>query len=281
MVRNAADGDTIRLESKVAIITGAVGAIGTEASKLFAAHGAQVILADVSDEAGKTLASEIGSSAHYKHCDVSKEADVASVVDFAVEKFGKLDIMFNNAGIITPVENWDSFDMDDYDRSHAIMVRGVLAGIKHAARVMIPVKQGVILNTGSIASTVVSENFPLAYSICKTNIPGITSIAAYHLGKHGIRVNAISPLGMPSPIVVDWLLKTGVANVTFPVVKQAFIDISTLLGKTATEQDIAMGALFLCSDESRYVSGQNLVVDGGWSAGKAFNAFPKAFNAFP
>lgn len=104
---------------------------------------------------------------HTTHCDVTKEEDVASTVDFAVEKFGKLDTMFNNAGVITPNESLQDINLDDYDSSHAIVVRGVLAGIQHAARIMIPVSQGVILSIASISADFVSGDFPLAYNICK------------------------------------------------------------------------------------------------------------------
>ncbi|CAM6100640.1 unnamed protein product [Calypogeia fissa] len=263
-----------RLDGKVAIITGAAGGIGAEASRHFAAHGAQVIMADVTDGIGEKKASEIGSNALYRHCDVTKEEDVASTVDFAVEKFGKLDIMFNNAGVITPVEFLETFDIDSYDGYNAIMVRGVLAGIKHAARVMIPEKQGVILNTASVAAELTSGNFPLAYNICKSNLPGITKIAAYHLGKHGIRVNAISPHAIPTPLVLEWLNREGKTAITWEELEGAFIKASTIAGKRTTEQDVAKGALFLCSEDSGYISGQNLVVDGGWCSSKDYKILP-------
>lgn len=258
-----------KLDGKVAIITGAAGGIGTTVSKLFAAHGAQVIMADLTDEVGHRKASEIGPNAHYRHCDITKEEDVASAVDFAMEKFGKLDIMYNNAGIVTKVESLLDMELEYYDQAHAVMVRGVIAGIKHAARVMVPASQGVILTTGSIAGNFVSDDMPLAYTICKHNLPGLTKIAASRLGRYGIRVNAISPHGICTPMVVEWLRQTGVQT-TNEAVMQSFIKHSNLLGKTVTEDDIANGALFLCSDDSRYVSGQNLIVDGGWCDSKDY-----------
>ncbi|BBM97587.1 hypothetical protein MPTK1_1g06800 [Marchantia polymorpha subsp. ruderalis] len=252
-----------RLEGKVAIITGGAGAIGTATSKLFAAHGAQVVIADVSDERGEKLAQEIGHGAVYRRTDVTSEENVAATVAFAVEQFGQLDIMFNNAGVITPLDTFENLDMELYDRHTAVLVRGVVCGIKHAARAMIPRKRGVILNTASTASVRSGATMPLIYNINKFNIPGLTSVASFHLAKHGIRVNAVSPHGIPSGVVVDWLRLLG-CDSTWEKVVAAFKAASPLPDRHTTNEDIANAALFLCSDESGYISGQNLVVDAGF-----------------
>ncbi|KAG6547469.1 hypothetical protein Mapa_010917 [Marchantia paleacea] len=259
-----------RLEGKVAIITGGAGAIGTATSKLFAAHGAQVIIADVSDERGEKLAQEIDHGAVYRRTDVTSEENVASTINFAVKEFGKLDIMYNNAGVVTPLDTFENLDMEQYDRHTAVMVRGVVCGIKHAARAMIPQKRGVILTTASTASVSTGATMPLIYNINKSNIPGLTRVASFHLAKHGIRVNAISPHGIPSGIVVDWLRHLG-WDTTWDKVVAGFKSVSPLPDRHTTNEDIANGALFLCSDESGYISGQNLVVDGGFCSSVVYD----------
>ncbi|KAL2642681.1 hypothetical protein R1flu_010268 [Riccia fluitans] len=253
------------LEGKVAIITGGAGGIGSATARLFAAHGAYVIIADVDDKTGERVALQIGRRVLFKHCDVAQEANVAATVDFAIERFGKLDILYNNAGIASPLDTFQNLDMDIYDRCTAVNVRGVVLGIKHAARVMVPRRQGTILNTASIASVVTGGTMKLIYNMNKMNLPGLTKIAAYHLGKHGLRVNCISPAGIPTQMIVAWHKQFALEAIDMDTVEAAFLRCSPLDGKTCTTEDIARGALFLCSDDSGYVSGQNLIVDAGYT----------------
>ncbi|KAL3685021.1 hypothetical protein R1sor_003043 [Riccia sorocarpa] len=254
-----------RLEEKVAIITGGAGGIGSAAAKLFASHGAYVIIADKNDTAGEKVVQQIGGRVLFKHCDVSKEADVALTVNYALEKFGKLDILFNNAGVASPLQTFQGLNMDDYDRCTAVNVRGIVLGIKHAARVMVPRRTGIILNTASIASVATGGTIKLIYNMNKANIPGITKVAAYHLGKHGIRVNCISPAGLATEMVVDWHKKFVQENIDRHTLEKAFLRCSPLNGRICTTEDIAKGALYLCSDESGYISGQNLIIDAGYT----------------
>jgi xanthoxin dehydrogenase len=230
-----------------------------------------VILIDIVDESRQKKASEIGPNAHYKHCDVTKEEDVAAAVDFAVEKFGKLDIMFNNAGCPSPPEEFETSNIETYDRYHSIMVRGVLLGIKHAARVMVPAKKGVLVNTASICGVLASDDWPLAYAICNHNLPGITNLAACKLGMKGIRVNAVSPHVIPNDLARK-VYKTFGVDATMQEMRDCFISPSSLSGRTLSNDDVADGVLFLCSAEGGYVSGQNLVLDGGWCSSKGYNA---------
>lgn len=251
------------MEGKVAIITGGAGAIGAFTSKLFVAHGAKVVIADLDEEAGEKLVQEIGDGAVFRRTDVRIEESIESTVAFAVKELGKLDIMFNNAGVITQKCPFQDLDMEEYDRHTSIMVRGVVCGIKHAARAMIPNKRGVILNTASTASVTVGDAMPLVYSINKWNIPGLTKIASLHLTKHGIRVNSISPHAIPSGVVAEWLRQLG-RPMGYDAVAACFASASPLPNRHCTNEDIAKGALYLCSDESGYISGQNIVVDAGY-----------------
>ncbi|KAJ6330530.1 hypothetical protein OIU76_009176 [Salix suchowensis] len=158
-----------RLAGKVAIITGGASGIGEITSRLFVEHGAKVIVADVQDQAGQSLCKELGAgdNVFYVHCDVTRDADVKNVVDVAISRYGKLDIMFNNAGI---TGNTDptvlGTDNEDFKRVFEVNVYGGFLGAKHAARVMIPVKKGVIIFTSSVASVACGES-PHAYTMSK------------------------------------------------------------------------------------------------------------------
>ncbi|BBM97949.1 hypothetical protein MPTK1_1g09710 [Marchantia polymorpha subsp. ruderalis] len=252
-----------RLDGKVAIITGAAGAVGSVTAKVFADHGANVIVTDINDEAGEKVAQAISQNAVYRHCDVSKESHVAGVVDYAVKEFGKLDILHCNAGRLPAPVDFQTLDMEQYDRATGVLFRAVVLGIKHAARVMVPQKQGSILITASSLSLCVDPGVSLLYNLNKTNLVGLTKIAAGHLGSHGIRVNAVAPGPIPTEMSLDWAKNTGVAQ-TMDEFKQWLEAKSPLLGKLCTERDIANGALFLCSDESRYVNGHVLAVSAGY-----------------
>ncbi|KAG6555850.1 hypothetical protein Mapa_002491 [Marchantia paleacea] len=255
-----------KLEGKVAVITGAGGGMGSAASKLFAAHGAQVIMTDISKAEAEIIAQEIGPNAVFRECDVTKEDDIASTVDFAVKEYGKLDIMFNNAGAIDKVEigggELKDMDMEVYDKFNSVNVRGVMMGIKHAARVMAPAKQGAILNMGSAAAIMAGKDVAAIYSMTKSTIPGITKVCAFHLGKHGIRVNAIHPGHTPTKMIVELFNLAG-ANTNFEKLLQDYAQKSHLKNRTNTTMDIAKAALFLCSEDSATITGHNLIIDAG------------------
>ncbi|GLJ33731.1 hypothetical protein SUGI_0678080 [Cryptomeria japonica] len=192
-----------RLQGKVAIITGGSGGIGEATARVFANHGAKVIIADFADDAGVKLEQSLYPWATYIHCDVSKEQDVSATVDFAMEKHGKLDIMFNNAGVVgmqkgSVVEN----DMEDFQRVMNINVKGVMHGIKHAARVMIPNRKGTIISTASIAG-ILGGVTPYSYNASKHAVIRLTKSGAAELGKCGIRVNCISPAAIATDLLMN------------------------------------------------------------------------------
>ncbi|KAM3384176.1 hypothetical protein ACQJBY_008688 [Aegilops geniculata] len=194
----SASPDSRRLAGKVAVITGRVTAAE------FVRSGARVVLADVQDELGRAAAAELGGpdTACYTRCDVTDEAQVAAAVDLAVARHGRLDVMFNNAGITggnyaaSPIE---SLDMADFDRVMAVNLRGVAAGIKHAARAMAPRGEGCILCTSSTAGALAGSG-PHAYSVSKTAVVGMVRSAAAELAARGVRVNAISPYAIATPM---------------------------------------------------------------------------------
>ncbi|KAG8376709.1 hypothetical protein BUALT_Bualt09G0092100 [Buddleja alternifolia] len=256
-------GCRLRLQGKVALITGGASGIGEATAKLFTRYGAKVIIADFQDDRGQAVCKELGSTTiSYVHCDVTKESDVKNAVDFAVSKHGKLDIMFNNAGITPPLLYTSIFDSEKshFEKVFDVNVYGAFLGAKHAARVMVPAKSGSIIFTASVAA-VIGLEAPPAYTCSKHAVVGLSNHMCMELGKDGIRVNCISPFLVQTPMI-DGALGSAVDK---NKAAEWLATAANLKGVTLKAHHIAEAAAFLGSDESKYVSGLNLVVDGGYS----------------
>ncbi|XVF32961.1 hypothetical protein REPUB_Repub17cG0127800 [Reevesia pubescens] len=249
-----------RLEGKVALITGAASGIGEETVRLFVEHGAFVLIADVQDDLGNQVAESIGlDKVSYRHCDVRDEKQVEETVSYTVEKYGKLDILFSNAGIIGPLAGILELDMNCLDNIMATNVRGVAATIKHAARVMVSRNiRGSIICTASVASCLGGTG-PYGYTTSKHAIVGLVRGMCSELGAYGIRVNCVSPYGVATPLACN------AYNWEPSVVEANGCAVSNLKGIVLKARHIAEAVLFLASDESAYISGQNLGVDGGFT----------------
>ncbi|KAF7001653.1 hypothetical protein CFC21_017273 [Triticum aestivum] len=249
-----------KLDGKVALITGGASGIGECTARLFVQHGASVVLADIQDDLGARLCAELGPAASsYVRCDVTKEEDVAAAVDHTVARFGKLDIMFNNAGIGgAACHSIRDSTKEDFERVLAVNLVGPFLGTKHAARVMVPARQGCIIGTSSLASAVggVASH---AYTCAKRALVGLTENAATELGQHGIRVNCISPAAAATPLATGYV---GLDGEAFEMAMESF---ANLKGVGLRVKDIAAAVLFLACDDARYVSGHNLLIDGGIS----------------
>ncbi|MBA0617508.1 hypothetical protein Godav_026947 [Gossypium davidsonii] len=249
-----------RLEGKVALITGGASGIGEETARFFVQHGALVVIVDVQDDLGNQVAASIGlDKVSYRHCDVREEKQVEEAVSFTVEKYGKLDILFSNAGTLGSLTGILEIDLDDFDNTIATNVRGVAATIKHAARAMVAKNiRGSIICTGSVASFVGGTG-PNGYTTSKHAIVGLVRGACSELGAHGIRVNCVSPYGVATPLACR------AYNFEPSQLEANSYSASNLKGIVLKARHVAETVLFLASDESAYISGQNLAVDGGFT----------------
>lgn len=247
-----------RLEGKVALITGAASGIGEETARLFAENGASVVVADVQDELGHRVVESIGTDrASYLHCDVRDEKQVEEAVSYTVNKYGTLDVLFSNAGILGPLGGIQELDLTALDNLMAINVRGAAATIKHAARAMVARNiRGSIICTTSVAS-LVGGSGPCPYTMSKHALLGLVRSACSELGVYGIRVNSVSPFGVATPLSMNPF------HMAASEVEESISAVANLKGVVLKTKHIADAALFLASDESAYISGHNLVVDGG------------------
>ena len=249
---------TGRLGGKVAVVTGGASGIGEGTVRRFLQEGARCVLADLQDERGAELAAELGADTLFVHADVSDEVQVANLVEQAGARFGRLDCMFNNAGILGAVGPIAQTEAGDWQRTMDVLLNSVFYGIKHAARVMMPQRSGTIINTASTAGLRAGLG-PHAYTTAKHAIVGVTQSVATELGRHQIRVNAIAPGATVSGMTA--YVSTGDASALDEASRR--IARGVPLGRPGYPLDIANAALYLASDESSWTNGAVLVVDAG------------------
>jgi NAD(P)-dependent dehydrogenase (short-subunit alcohol dehydrogenase family) len=255
-----------RLEGIRAVITGAASGIGEATTRLFVAEGASVVMADIEDERGSAIAAELGDRCRYVHADVAVTGAVDAAVDLAVADFGGLDCVFNNAGVPGSLGTIEEADIDSFDRTVAVHLRGVFLGIKAAARVLRPQGHGSIINTSSVAA-LAAGYAGHDYSACKAAILQLTRTAANELGEDGVRVNAILPGAISTAIYGRAVgLDAEQAQRTVDFMTMALTNAAPIR-RAGTPADIAEAALWLASDGSAYVNGQAIVVDGGLTTG--------------
>jgi 3alpha(or 20beta)-hydroxysteroid dehydrogenase len=249
---------TGRLAGKVALITGAAQGQGAAAARAFVNEGAQVVIADIADDAGKALADELGEAAYYRHLDVTSEADWESAVTEAVETFGGLDVLVNNAGILMFSELTKT-SLQDYERVIRINQFGTFLGMRAVADVMAQRGGGSIVNSSSIEG-LGGMPWLVAYTASKFAIRGMTKSVAMELGPKGIRVNSVHPGMIDTGMIRDLAGPEGLEHGGKKVA----------LKRVGLPEDVAGVYVFLASDESSYCTGAEFVCDGGATATHAY-----------
>ncbi len=257
------------LDGKVAVVAGGTSGIGAGIAERFVEAGASVVLASPVVEEGEALAARLGDKARFHRTDVTEEAEVSALVAAAVAAYGRLDCMVNNAGIAGRFGGIAGLDLAQYERTLAVVLKGVVLGTKHAAAAMLRQGSGSIINTGSVAGSRAGYG-PYDYSAAKAAVIHFTRCVAMELGEKGVRANSISPGGIVTPIFAKAL------QLPPEQVGQSFAPLEAALARwhpiprAGRPDDIAGAALFLASDAASFVNGHDLVVDGGLVAGRSW-----------
>lgn len=263
-----------RLEGKVAVVTGAASGIGEGIATRFAEEGARVVVADIDATGGEKVAAAVGG--RFVACDVGVEADLAAAVAAAVDGFGGLDCFVGNAGyggVRGPITDLDEAG---YERTVAVLLKGVAFGMKHACRAMQAAGRGGSIITTSSVAGLMGGMGPHVYSACKAAVMGLTRSVALEQGPFGIRVNTINPGGIATPIFAKalGLDHDPEASVAIAALVAEGVAAGTPLGRVGMPADIAGAAVWLASEDSSYVTGQAIVVDGGLTAAKRLAELP-------
>lgn len=252
-----------RFENKVAVVTGGASGLGEATARLLVAEGGKVVVADYDATRGQAVADSLGDAARFAKCDVTVESDVAAAIDLAVDTWGRLDGAFANAGIVGVAGPIADTPMDDFDRTIAVLLRGVFVTVKHAARAMQAAGNGgSIVMTSSVAG-VQGGLGPHAYSVAKTGVVGLARSAASELAASGIRVNAVAPGSIPTAMTAH--VTTGNPDDLEKVTEH--VARTSPLGRAGLPNDIAEAVLYFMSDGGSYVTGQTIVVDAGVTSG--------------
>jgi len=259
-----------RLKGKVCIITGAARGMGEATARLFAAEGAKVALGDVMTAEGEAVAKSIGDNAFFQKLDVSDDSNWSNFVGAVRDKFGTIDALVNNAGLVhfTPIEH---FNPADADKILGVNTVGPMLGAKHVAPIMKEAGKGSIVNISSVDGMRGCNGLSL-YTASKWALRGLTKSLAYKLGTSGIRVNSVHPGGVHTPM-------GNARGLPADQLAQAFCRVP--LQRIGEPNEIANASLFLASDEASYVTGAELAVDGGWGAGYFQPVLPGAPEGLP
>jgi NAD(P)-dependent dehydrogenase (short-subunit alcohol dehydrogenase family) len=249
----------MRLEGKVAVITGAGSGMGRVAAQMFAAEGAKVVVAEFAAEAGEETVRQVGDAggeASFVKTDVSREDDARAMVDHAIERFGRIDVLYNNAGIMPEADHSvTDTDVAVWDQVMAVNLRGVFLGCKYAIPRMVEQGSGSVINISSFVAILGCSVPQDAYTASKGAVLSLTRSLAVQFGPKGVRSNAICPGPIETPLLMDWLLKDEAA-------KQLRLARNPT-GRFGKPEEIVNAAIYLASDESRWTNGAQFVIDGG------------------
>ncbi len=258
-----------RLKDKIAVVTGAASGIGLGTVELFVAEGARVLAADVQDDKGRALERRFNGQVKYHHCDVTSEDDIKATMQAAVDAFGGLDILFNNAGAGGSPATIEDMTGEAWDRTMSLLLRSVALGIRYAVPFLKARGGGSIINTASVAALQAGAG-PVAYSVAKAGVIHLTTVSAAQLGRAKIRVNAICPGLILTDIFTSGARAMGAPDAMLDMIKTSMTATAPdaqPIPKAGLPADIAKACLYFASDDSEFVTGTHLVVDGGLTTG--------------
>lgn len=261
---------------KVCLVTGGASGIGEACARAFAARGYTVVIGDIQAEKGREIAQALGGLSSFSPLDVREEQDFERTVAEIHERYGRLDCLVNNAAIVGALGPVAEIPVEEFDYSQTVILRSVFLGMKHAARLMSPQNAGSIVNIASAAG-LVSGYGPHIYNACKAAVVQLTKSVALELIEHGIRVNAVCPGNVETPIhtgVTDDRWKSRMAKIRLEHADDQ------ALPRMALASEIADAVLWLASEQASYVVGHALVVDGGLLAGRAWRQQPSFLREF-
>ncbi len=268
-----------RLDGKVAVITGATSGIGLRTAEIFVAEGAKVVVAGRRAPEGEALARQLGGACVFRRTDVTDEDQMRALIGAAIDKFGRIDCLFNNAGGPAQTGGIEQLEVARFDAAMATLVRSVMLGMKHAAPQMRKQGCGSIINNGSIAARLAGFSSSVVYGAAKAAVVHLTKCVAMELGESGIRVNSISPGAIATGIFGKALgLPIEAAEKTQATMREIY-KTAQPIQRAGLPEDIAYAALFLASDESGFVNGHDFVVDGGITGGRNWPAQQQGYVA--
>jgi NAD(P)-dependent dehydrogenase (short-subunit alcohol dehydrogenase family) len=261
-----------RLDGKIAVITGATSGIGLRTAEIFVEEGARIVIAGRRAPEGEALAKELGPACLFRRTDVTVEDEIRALIGGTVEEFGRIDCLFNNAGGPAQTGGIEGLEAARFDAAMATLVRSVMLGMKHATPHMRRQGWGSIINNGSIAGRLAGFSSSIVYSAAKAAVIHLTKCVAMELGESGIRVNSISPGAIATGIFGKALgLPVEAAEKTSDVMREVY-KTAQPIQRAGLPEDIAYAAVFLASDESTFINGHDLVVDGAITGGRNWTA---------
>ena len=257
-----------RLDGKVAVITGATSGIGLRTAEIFVAEGAKIVIAGRRVPEGEALAKKLGANCIFRQTDVMVDEQMRALIELSVEKFGRIDCLFNNAGGPAQTGGIEGLDAARFDAAMVTLVRSVMLGMKYAAPHMRKQGSGSIINNGSIAGRLAGYSTSLVYGAAKAAVIHLTKCVAMELGEVGIRVNSISPGVIATGIFGKALGLSVEAAEKTPELMHGVYKSAQPIPRAGLPEDIAHAAVFLASDESSFINGHDLVIDGAITGGK-------------
>ncbi|MFF3573678.1 glucose 1-dehydrogenase [Nocardia jiangxiensis] len=255
----------------VVVVTGGASGIGAATCELLGRRGSRVVVTDIDDVRGTAVAESLGGRGEYLHVDVTREQDIAAAIDTAIERFGRVDAVVNNAGRVGAWTYLQDITLEEWDATFAVLARSAFLGTKHAARVMREQGFGAIVNVSSVAALRTGFG-PHPYGAAKAAILQLTRSAARELAPHGVRVNAVTPGGVATRIQGHGAgLEGDALDASIDGVRRGLRTFQPI-PRAGEGTDIAEAIAYLVSDAASFVTGQNIVVDGGLTLGKGWPA---------